>query len=92
MAPLLVTDVSHITNPLASSSHLETSASQLDGVPADLESFIFYETARLSQAAGVLLRLPQDIVAQSIVVLQRFWAGPDGGSLFDHDPLVCRRL
>lgn len=88
MAPLVITEVSHTTNSLASSSYLETSASQLDGVPAGLEDSIRYETARLIQAAGILLRLPQDIIAQSIVVLQRFWIGPDGGSLLDHDPLV----
>ncbi|KAK5169653.1 uncharacterized protein LTR77_005630 [Saxophila tyrrhenica] len=77
--------LSHLTNSLASPIQLETSNSRLDGVPKDLETSIHYETARLLQAAGILLRLPQELVAQSIVVLYRFWVGPDGGSLVEHD-------
>ncbi|KAM0703284.1 hypothetical protein Q7P35_009222 [Cladosporium inversicolor] len=76
---------SHLINPLASPAHLETSASQLDGVPKDLEDSIRYETTRLLQATGILLRLPQEIIAQSIVILSRFWAGADGTSLLDCD-------
>ncbi|KAK3070238.1 hypothetical protein LTR53_010811 [Teratosphaeriaceae sp. CCFEE 6253] len=81
-----ITEQSHLVNPLATSAQLETSASQLDGVPRDLEDSIRYQTARLNQAAGVLLRLPQEIIAQSIVILQRFWLGPDGGSMLEQDP------
>ncbi|CAK3822531.1 cyclin domain [Lecanosticta acicola] len=83
MAP--IAGISHLLNPLATSLQLETSASQLDGVPKDLEDTIRFETARLTQAAGILLRLPQEIIAQSIILLQRFWLGPDGGSLLEHD-------
>jgi len=79
---------SHLINPLASPAHLETSASQLDGVPKDLEDSIRYETTRLLQATGILLRLPQEIIAQSIVVLSRFWSGADGTSLLDCDAKV----
>ncbi len=86
----MITELSHLANPLASSTQLETSNSQLDGVPRDLETSIRYETARLLQAAGILLRLPQELVAQSIVILYRFWVGPDGGSLVDHDSTVRR--
>ncbi|KAK3068637.1 hypothetical protein LTR53_013638 [Teratosphaeriaceae sp. CCFEE 6253] len=81
-----ITEQSHLVNPLATSAQLETSASQLDGVPRDLEDSIRYQTARLNQAAGILLRLPQEIIAQSIVILQRFWLGPDGGSMLEQDP------
>ena len=77
--------VSHLANPLATSIQLEASASQLDGVPKDLEDSIRFETARLLQAAGTLLRLPQELIAQSIIILYRFWTGADGGSLLDHD-------
>ncbi|OQO10700.1 hypothetical protein B0A48_04000 [Cryoendolithus antarcticus] len=75
--------LTHLTNPLATPQQLETSASQLDGIPADLESSVQYETARLVQAAGILLRLPQEIIAQAIVILTRFWTGPDGEGLWD---------
>ncbi|KAF2208052.1 hypothetical protein CERZMDRAFT_49990 [Cercospora zeae-maydis SCOH1-5] len=78
-------ELSHLLNPLATSAQLETSASQLDGVPRDLEDSLRFETARLIQAAGLLLHLPQEIIAQCLVILQRYWTGPDGGSLLEHD-------
>lgn len=70
-----------LTNPLATPAQLSSSSSSLDGIPADLESSIRFAGALLTQAAGVLLRLPQDVVAQAIVIFTRFWVGPDGGSL-----------
>ena len=88
-----ITGFSHLVNPLTSSLHLETSASQLDGVPKDLEESVGFETGRLLQAAGILLRLPQEIVAQAIVILQRYWIGTDGGSLLENDAEVgCLKL
>lgn len=87
MAPIV--ESSHLTNVLASPAHLETTASQLDGVPKDLEDSVRFETARLVQVAGLLLRLPQELIAQAITVLYRFWAGADGGSMLDHDAKVC---
>ncbi len=87
MAPT-TTSLSHLTNPLATPTQLELSASQLDGVPRDVEDSIRYETARLLQAAGILLRLPQELIAQSIITLYRFWLGPDGGSMAEHDSTV----
>ena len=86
MAP--ISEFSHFANPLASSLQLETSASQLDGVPREIEDSVRYETARLLQVAGILLRLPQEVIARSIITLQRFWVGPDGGSLLDFDAKV----
>ncbi|KAK0250198.1 hypothetical protein LTS09_014624 [Friedmanniomyces endolithicus] len=85
MGPGIITEPSHLVNPLATVAQLETSASQVDGVPRELEDSVRYETARLNQAAGILLRLPQEIIAQSIVLLQRFWTGPSGGSMLKHD-------
>lgn len=76
---------SPLANPLATVAQLETSASQLDGVPTDLEDSIRFAGARLTQAAGILLRLPQEVIAQAIVVFTRFWVGPDGGSLAESD-------
>ena len=72
---------SPLANPLATIAQLETSGSQLDGIPMDLENSVRFAGARLTQAAGILLRLPQEVVAQAIVVFMRFWMGPEGGSL-----------
>ncbi|KZF22924.1 hypothetical protein L228DRAFT_261042 [Xylona heveae TC161] len=76
---------SNLSNPLATIEQLSTSTSQLDGIPADLELSVRFVGARLTQAAGILLRLPQDTVAQAIVIFYRFWIGAGGGSLKDHD-------
>lgn len=73
-----------LSNPLATVEQLSTSSSQLDGIPADLESSIRYKGALLTQAAGVLLRLPQEIVAQAIVTFTRFYVGPESGSFRLH--------
>ncbi|KAI4693504.1 uncharacterized protein J4E88_001877 [Alternaria novae-zelandiae] len=72
---------SPLANPLASVAQLETSGSQLDGIPPTLEDSIRFAGARLTQAAGILLRLPQEVIAQAIVIFMRFWLGPEGGSL-----------
>lgn len=87
MAPI-ITEPSHLVNPLATSTQLETTSSRLDGVPRELEDSVRYETSRLIDAAGVLLRLPQEIIAQAIIILQRFWVGPDGGSMLEYDSKV----
>lgn len=90
MAPMpSIGELSHLLNPLATSLQLETSASQLDGLPRDLEDSVRYETARHVQGAGILLHLPQEIIAQSLVILQRYWTGPDGGSMLLYDSKVC---
>ncbi|KAK7512493.1 cyclin-like protein [Phyllosticta citriasiana] len=81
MAPA---QTSHLSNPLASPAQLAQSGSQLDGLPADLEDSIRFAGARLTQLAGVLLRLPQDIIAQAIVIFARFWIGAEGGSLLEY--------
>lgn len=69
-----------LSNPLATIEQLSTSSSQLDGVPADLESSLRFAGAQLTQAAGILLRLPQEIIAQAIVIFYRFYVGSEGGS------------
>ena len=73
-------DVSSLSNPLATVEQLSTSSSQLDGVPSELESSLRFAGAQLTQAAGILLRLPQEIIAQAIVIFYRFYVGSDGGS------------
>lgn len=73
-----------LTAPLATVSQLTNSASQLDGIPPDLERSIRYAGALLTQAAGILLRQPQEIIAQAIITFTRFYVGPEGGSFRLH--------
>ncbi|KAJ6110286.1 hypothetical protein N7486_002521 [Penicillium sp. IBT 16267x] len=70
-----------LSNALATLDQLSNSSSSIDGVPSDLETSIRCAGAQLTQAAGVLLGLSQDIIAQAIVIFTRFWLGADGGSL-----------
>jgi len=83
MAPA-IQQLSHLANPLATAEQLSSSGSQLDGIPEDLETSMLFGGARLTQMAGTLLRLPQDIVAQAIVIFMRFWTGAEGGSLREY--------
>jgi len=71
MAPLTVLD--HLINPLASAAQLVkfTSSDVVDGAS------IRFAQAQLTQAAGVLLRLPQAVIATAIVLLQRYTVGID---------------
>ena len=69
-----------LSNPLVTLEQLSASSSQLDGVPADLESSCRFAGTQLTQAAGILLQLPQEIIAQAIVIFLRFYTGPEGGS------------
>ncbi|KAL4916824.1 cyclin-like protein [Aspergillus aurantiobrunneus] len=71
----------YLSNALATPEQLTSSSSAIDGVPTDLETSIRFAGTQLTQAAGVLLRLSQDIIAQAIVTFTRFWLGPEGGSL-----------
>ncbi|KAK0111734.1 hypothetical protein ONS95_002073 [Cadophora gregata] len=59
----------HLLNPLATPSQLSSNSS----LPPELQDSIRFYTARLTQAAGILLRLPQDITAQANVLLFRYW-------------------
>ncbi|MCJ1440957.1 MAG: hypothetical protein MMC23_001443 [Stictis urceolatum] len=73
-----------LTNPLASVAQLTTSASTLDSIPPSLIRSLRYNGSLLTQSAGILLRLPQDTIARSIVTFQRFYLGPEGGSFHYH--------
>lgn len=78
-----------LSNALATPDQLSNSSSAIDGVPSDLETSIRCAGAQLTQAAGVLLRLSQDIISQAIVIFTRFWLGADGGSLRIYSVKVC---
>lgn len=84
--------LSSISNPLATIDQLaSTSSSQLDGVAPSLESSLRLAGAELTQAAGILLRLPQEIIAQAIVIFYRFYVGSEGGSFRINAVKVCTR-
>jgi cyclin L len=91
MAEPTVLSLSNLSNPLATVEQLSSSGSQLDGIPHELETSILFAAARLTQFAGVLLRLPQDIVASAILLVQRFFLGPEGGSLRDYGAKVRKQ-
>ena len=82
------TQILTLSNPLVTPEQLSNSSSQLDGLPADLETSIRYTGALLTQAAGILLRLPQETVAQAVVIFTRFYVGPEGGSFRLHPAKV----
>ncbi|KAH7317929.1 cyclin-like protein [Rhexocercosporidium sp. MPI-PUGE-AT-0058] len=63
--------MSHLTNPLTTA--LQLSSNPSSHLPQELQDSIRFYTARLTQAAGILLRLPQDITAQANVLLFRYW-------------------
>ncbi|RDW77795.1 hypothetical protein BP6252_05848 [Coleophoma cylindrospora] len=68
--------MSHLSNPLASAAQLFSRTSD-NALPIELQDSIRFYTARLTQAAGILLRLPQDITAQANVLLHRYWLMDD---------------
>ncbi|KAI0899662.1 cyclin-like protein [Annulohypoxylon nitens] len=64
--------MAHMTNPLATPDQLYQRTS-FSALPSDLQDIIFFATQVLTQAAGVLLRIPQSVAAQAGVVLARYW-------------------
>ncbi|KAK2022712.1 cyclin [Colletotrichum zoysiae] len=64
--------MAHMTNPLATADQLYKRNS-FSSLPADLQDVIFYATQCLTQAAGILLDLPQSTTAQANVLLARYW-------------------
>ncbi|KAL4784636.1 cyclin-like protein [Aspergillus varians] len=79
--PRDIAGLKYLSNALATPEQVSSSSSAIDGVPTDLETSVRFAGTQLTQAAGVLLRLSQDIIAQAIVTFTRFWLGPEGGSL-----------
>ncbi|KAI1113161.1 cyclin [Nemania sp. NC0429] len=65
--------MAHMANPLATVDQLYRRTSSFSALPSDLQDAIFFATQTLTQAAGLLLRLPQSATAQASVVLARYW-------------------
>lgn len=59
-------------NPLATVDQLYQRTS-FSALPSDLQDIIFFAAQCLTQAAGILLRIPQSVTAQANVVLARYW-------------------
>ncbi|KAK0714663.1 cyclin-like protein [Lasiosphaeris hirsuta] len=64
--------MSHMTNPLATPNQLYKRRS-FSSLPTELQDAIFFSAQCLTQAAGILLQLPQSATAQANVVLARYW-------------------
>ncbi|KAI1775169.1 cyclin-like protein [Hypoxylon cercidicola] len=64
--------MAHMINPLATVDQLYRRTS-FSALPSDLQDIIFFTAQNLTQAAGILLRIPQSVTAQANVVLARYW-------------------
>ena len=60
-----------MTNPLATPDQLYQRRT-LGSLPIELQDAIFFSTQCLTQAAGILLQLPQSVTAQANVILARY--------------------
>ncbi|ETS82762.1 hypothetical protein PFICI_04638 [Pestalotiopsis fici W106-1] len=67
--------MSHMANPLATVEQIYKYKSSLSALPPDLQDAVFYQVQLLTQAAGLLLRLPQSVTAQANVILARALVG-----------------
>jgi hypothetical protein len=78
--------MAHMTNPLATPAQLHV-RSALQVLPTDLLDAVFVATQSLTQAAGLLLELPQSSTARANVVLARYWIvePPMAGSRHHHE-------
>ncbi|KAJ9136453.1 Cyclin domain-containing protein [Pleurostoma richardsiae] len=64
--------MAHMTNPLATPEQLYRWNS-FSSLPSDIQEVVFYQAQCLTQAAGILLQLPQSVTAQANVLLARYW-------------------
>lgn len=65
------TSISSLSNPLVTSTHLQNFFSS----DSESSSSTRFATYILTQASGVLLRLPQPVIATALVLLQRYLVG-----------------
>jgi hypothetical protein len=77
--------MAHMTNPLATPDQLFQRRS-LGALPMELQDIIFFSAQCLTQAAGLLLQLPQSVTAQANVLLARYWLVDN---MMAHEFSVC---
>jgi len=63
----------HLANPVATTEQLSRLRDNSSLYWTEDAQTIRFAQAQLTQAAGVLLRLPQEVIACAIVILQRLW-------------------
>jgi hypothetical protein len=81
-----MTRLDNLSNALVSSEQLSRlQDGQSPYWTEDAQSIRFVQ-GELTQAAGVLLRLPQEVAANALVVLQRFWINFDD---YEEDKVSC---
>lgn len=80
--------MSHMINPLATPEQLYQRRS-FSALPTELQDAIFFSTQCLTQAAGLLLQLPQSVTAQANVILARYWLEEP---MMSHEFSVSRSL
>ena len=71
MIPARTDSLSHLSNSLVTSSQLRT----FQSTDTPTYTSARFATSILTEAAGILLRLPQSVIATAIVVLQRYLVG-----------------
>ena len=64
--------MSLLANPLVTPEQLFQRRS-VGALPMEIQDAIFFATQSLTQAAGILLELPQSVTAQANVLLARYW-------------------
>lgn len=64
--------MAHMSNPLATAKQLYR-RNNFSSLPTELLDTVFFTTQCLTQAAGLLLQLPQSVTAQANVLLGRYW-------------------
>lgn len=85
------TRLERLTNPLVT---VEQLSSPQDDDPSHSEKLhsLRYAQAILTQSAGILLRLRPEVVASSLVLLQRFWVESDTQTSANANPKVVKSL
>ncbi|OXH31594.1 cyclin-dependent protein kinase regulator [Cryptococcus neoformans] len=65
--------MSHSPHPLATLEQIVSTPSAADGIPRDVEDDLRVAGCMLIQEAGVMLKLPQSVMATAQVLLHRFY-------------------
>src|SRR5271170_3772447 len=82
-------NLDHLSNPLITANQLTRFQEDTAEYLGDHAQSIRYAQTQLTQAAGVLLRLPQEVIAIAIVILQRYWIHGNAESDEISDTKTC---
>lgn len=63
---IIMDHLASLSNPLITIDQLSSSSSQLDGLSSELEASVRLAGVQLTQAAGILLRLPQGSLSKPL--------------------------